>query len=141
MKILRSKMGVSLLMESGCNYVTRVVGLIPHTPLASIIHGTPVRKIFNPSPCLIPMYLKIKWYQQATQFPNLHPIMEDVLNPFPLSMTVLFLLLSSIYTIWVLTYLLLSIQFKQSMYVKITRTLFLILNSLCSFLTYIIPGI
>ena len=37
--ILRSKMGFNLLTESVCASVTRIVGLIPYTTLASVIHG------------------------------------------------------------------------------------------------------
>ena len=42
MEILRKIMGFTLLTTSGCAYVARVVGLIPHTPLDSMIHGPPV---------------------------------------------------------------------------------------------------
>ena len=47
-------------------------------------------------------------------------------------MTVLLMLLSEAYTLWVLPYLLLGMQFKKSMYVNITIIIFLVLNSLCS---------
>ena len=42
MEILRVTMGFNLLVEIGCAYITRVVGLIPHIPLSSMIHGPPV---------------------------------------------------------------------------------------------------
>ena len=42
MKILRVTIGFIFLTASGCASVTRVVGIIPHTPLASMIHGTPL---------------------------------------------------------------------------------------------------
>ena len=39
MYIIRATMGFTLLTESACASVTRVVGLIPHTSMASMIHG------------------------------------------------------------------------------------------------------
>ena len=60
MEILRVTMGFNLLTASVCASVTRVVGLIPHIPLASMIHGPPVCKIINPLPCLITMVFKRK---------------------------------------------------------------------------------
>ena len=141
MKILRVTMIFTLLTAIVCDSVTRVVVLIPHTPLDYMIHSAPVYKIINPSPCLLPIYFKRKWQHQASQFPKSLPIMEEVLSPHPLSMTVLLLLLSAAYTIWVLRYLILSIRFKQSLHVNITRILFLILNYLCSFMTYRRPVI
>ena len=42
MEVLRVTMGFNLLKASVCDYVTRFVGLIPHTPLDSMIHGPPV---------------------------------------------------------------------------------------------------
>ena len=60
MEILRVTTGFTLLTASECASVTRVVGLIPHIPLASMIHETPVCKTINPSTFLIPMSFKIK---------------------------------------------------------------------------------
>ena len=57
-KILRATMMFTFLTEILCDSVTRVVGLIPHTSMASIIHGTPVKILIYPSPCLLPMSLK-----------------------------------------------------------------------------------
>ena len=51
-------MGFNLLTESACASVTRVVDLIPHTSMASIIHGTPMKILIYPSPCLLPMSFK-----------------------------------------------------------------------------------
>ena len=48
MEILRKIMGFTLLTTSGCAYVARVVGLIPHTQMSTMIHGLPVWKIINP---------------------------------------------------------------------------------------------
>ena len=76
MEILIVTMGFTLLTTSGCDSVTRVVGLILHIPLDSMIHGPPVCKIINPSPCRIPMSFKRKWYKQAAQFPKFIPITE-----------------------------------------------------------------
>ena len=59
MEILRVTMGFNLLTEIGFASVTRVVGFIPHTPLAYIIHGPLVCKIINPSPCLLPLSFKL----------------------------------------------------------------------------------
>ena len=39
-EILRETMGFTILTTSGCAYLTRVLNLISHTPLASMIHGT-----------------------------------------------------------------------------------------------------
>ena len=47
MEAIRAKMGFTLFTSSGCASVTRVVGLTPHTPLASMIHAPPVCKIIN----------------------------------------------------------------------------------------------
>ena len=60
MEILRETIGFTLFTASGYAYITRVVGSIPHTTMAYRIHGTPVCKIINPSPCLIRMSFKIK---------------------------------------------------------------------------------
>ena len=99
MKKLRAIMEFTLLAGNECDSVTRVVGLIHHTPMDSIINGPPVYKIINTSPCLLPIYFKRKWQHQASQFPKSLPIMEEVLSPHPLSMTVLLLLLSLTYHI------------------------------------------
>ena len=42
MEILRLTMGFNLLTKSGCASIKNVVGLIPHIPLSSMIHGPPV---------------------------------------------------------------------------------------------------
>ena len=42
MDILRVTMGLYLLAESVCASVTRVLGLIPHIPLYSMIYRPPV---------------------------------------------------------------------------------------------------
>ena len=47
------------------------------------------------------------------QFPNYLPIMEELLNPPPLSIAVILLILSESYTIGVILYLLISMQFKK----------------------------
>ena len=60
MEILRAAMGFPLLMTSGCASVTGFVGLITHTPLASMVYGSPVWKIINPSTWLLPMSFKRK---------------------------------------------------------------------------------
>ena len=139
--ILRVTMGFTLLKKSWCASIARVVGLIPHTPLASMIHGPIVYKIINPSPFLLPIYFKSKWYKQAAHLTKLLPIMDEEHNTRHLSMVVLILLLSTAYTIWVLTYFILSMQFKKSRDVNIKGMLSLILNSFCSFPTYKRPGI
>ena len=49
MDILRVTVGFTLLVESECAYVTKVLVLILHIPMDSIIHVPPVCKIINPS--------------------------------------------------------------------------------------------
>ena len=57
-EIIRVTIVFTLLTEIECASVTRVVYLIPHKPLASMINGPPVCKIINPSTCLLPMSFK-----------------------------------------------------------------------------------
>ena len=83
MEILRLPIGFTLLTASGCASVTRVVGRIPHTTLAYMIHGPHMCKIINPSPCLLPMSFKRKWQQQVENPPKLLTIMEEEPKPRP----------------------------------------------------------